>query len=730
MIKNYYLLLGIEETASQVEIKDAYRKLSKKIHPDLNQGERFFENYFKEIQEAYAILSNNEKKRTYDTRRFSPSEFSTNAGSKHLQFQLSRLELKISEQNQQLATALEEKKSLNQELEYFIKTLFEVKTDRNELKVRVQELEMEVASLRNNSSKNEKASGAEVAKQMQKKLHDLELEHQQVRNGLKNQLEELEKALAGQQRLAQEKTTALALAHAEAKQYQQQVQAAEQQAALLHAELNNKLHALEKEAAAERTKISDLEQLLLQQAHTHQQLLHTKEQELAQEQQAKLDLQRKLQEQEEEAEKRKNNLLHDIQELRESDPEAFQAHVLQARISELETEATTHTKTLQQKINELQKETKQKLELQERIEQLDLQAQQQESKLEEIVKEKEAEVVHRESLLQNIADLQLQLQNQQHHLQLQTEELEDQEKQKQTLQQKIQALELEADSQESIIQHKVTELAQETLSKKELQKTLLGLELDIQAKATALDAKVQELEQEAKKQQHLQTKVRELEQEQVKKEALQKKVQELEQETSSQKKSLFQQARDLDLEKKQQQQLQRKIEHLEGLQANGQLKEQELTKEMASVKSKIGAMAKLQPFMVEKLDFFNSNQPEVFSDSFIKQDIKYIFSRLKVTMLADKPGRLNVLVKYIKPNGELYFNPKSSPTGYSFAATISYAPQEQYINLTGWGSDRESTFVLGDHRVEIYTENGRQLSKANFVVKDRLLNISKIRSFF
>ncbi len=64
--KNYYLLLGLKNTSSADEIKAAYRALAKKYHPDKNQGNKASEEYFKEIQEAYATLSNPEKKRKYD----------------------------------------------------------------------------------------------------------------------------------------------------------------------------------------------------------------------------------------------------------------------------------------------------------------------------------------------------------------------------------------------------------------------------------------------------------------------------------------------------------------------------------------------------------------------------------------------------------------------------------------------------------------------------------------
>lgn len=65
-MKDYYYILGIEKTASEEEIKTTYKKLSKKFHPDMNEGDKFFENQFKEIQEAYNMLTNIEKKAAYD----------------------------------------------------------------------------------------------------------------------------------------------------------------------------------------------------------------------------------------------------------------------------------------------------------------------------------------------------------------------------------------------------------------------------------------------------------------------------------------------------------------------------------------------------------------------------------------------------------------------------------------------------------------------------------------
>ncbi|MCK5539147.1 MAG: J domain-containing protein [Bacteroidales bacterium] len=64
--KNYYKVLGIKKTATQDEIKKAYRKLAIKYHPDKNPGNNAAEEKFKNITEAYEVLKNSEKRGKYD----------------------------------------------------------------------------------------------------------------------------------------------------------------------------------------------------------------------------------------------------------------------------------------------------------------------------------------------------------------------------------------------------------------------------------------------------------------------------------------------------------------------------------------------------------------------------------------------------------------------------------------------------------------------------------------
>jgi DnaJ-class molecular chaperone len=79
--KDYYSTLGVPRTATEKEVKAAFRKLARKYHPDVNQNDKGAEAKFKEVTEAYEVLGDPEKRKTYDELGSQPQGFPPFSGA-------------------------------------------------------------------------------------------------------------------------------------------------------------------------------------------------------------------------------------------------------------------------------------------------------------------------------------------------------------------------------------------------------------------------------------------------------------------------------------------------------------------------------------------------------------------------------------------------------------------------------------------------------------------------
>jgi curved DNA-binding protein CbpA len=104
-MKNYYHVLGLKPDASAEDIKTAYRKLTQKFHPDKNSGDKFFEEHFKQILEAYEVLSVKEKRENFDGQLVN---FKSLAQNHNLFEELQKKEKELNRQESELRKKIQD----------------------------------------------------------------------------------------------------------------------------------------------------------------------------------------------------------------------------------------------------------------------------------------------------------------------------------------------------------------------------------------------------------------------------------------------------------------------------------------------------------------------------------------------------------------------------------------------------------------------------------------------
>lgn len=138
------------------------------------------------------------------------------------------------------------------------------------------------------------------------------------------------------------------------------------------------------------------------------------------------------------------------------------------------------------------------------------------------------------------------------------------------------------------------------------------------------------------------------------------------------------------------------------------------TSKFSELENKLQVISSEVPFVVTSIDFENSAERNNYKRNFNYNSVRYISPRLKIIPIANSwSGKISV--KYFSPSGVLDRNPSISPIGFTFDyETNTYSTQE-YINLSGWGSDSGSTYEVGTHTAEIWY-NGKIIGKQTFTV--------------
>jgi len=154
-VKNYYNILGILKDSSADEIKKAYKLHAAKMHPDKHNGDNFFEDKFKDIIEAYEILSNPEKRKDFDTRLNSRQiKYSDSFKQKEIALKKKENELKLREKEilkkelelrQRVSKVKKHEEEINRQKAAIV--IKKVETDNNYLHIQAPQIKLNVRNI-------------------------------------------------------------------------------------------------------------------------------------------------------------------------------------------------------------------------------------------------------------------------------------------------------------------------------------------------------------------------------------------------------------------------------------------------------------------------------------------------------------------------------------------------------------------------------------------------------
>ncbi|MGY0393303.1 hypothetical protein ACW5R3_12195 [Bizionia sp. KMM 8389] len=127
----------------------------------------------------------------------------------------------------------------------------------------------------------------------------------------------------------------------------------------------------------------------------------------------------------------------------------------------------------------------------------------------------------------------------------------------------------------------------------------------------------------------------------------------------------------------------------------------------STISNIIAAYKKIPPKLF--FDIVSAEITNTDNKPFYIEDIRYVGLKLKI--ISNGNRKVTIYKKYVNPDGKYSHSTKSSPEGYTTSSVVTITPETTIIDLGGWGNEKECTYMVGEHKIEVYVEHFKVYTK-------------------